>query len=525
MKHEQDSFALDHMKSPYLQLFIILIGTFMAVLDNSIVNVAIPTMETALNANTDQIQWVITGYMLVSGVVVPISGWLTDRFGSKTIFIFSMATFTIGSALCGMAWNLPTMIFFRILQASGGGFMMPVANAMIFKIFPPEKRGSVMGIFGLAIMAAPAFGPLLSGYFVEYASWRLIFYINVPIGIVGTFLSFFFLYKFPHQNTSKLDYWGFTLSTVGLFSLLYGFNNVSAHGWGSLQVYPFIIAGVALVLALIAVELMIENPVLQLRVLKNYLFAMSLMITSILQVALFVGLFLLPLYLQNIMGYTALRTGLFMTPAALASAVFMLVGGRLFNKTGARPIAIIGLAILCYASYGFTSLQTDSTSAHIQTLYILRSVGMGLTMMPVMTAGMNLLPLKYIGQASAMGNAVRLIASSLGTAVLTSYMSTQTNLNEYQMDSLMTPYSPQGLQLKALETSLMHMGVPPYAVQNEALMIVSDKITGQSFVNGLNDTFMVATILTLIALCLTFFFSSKKREGVAPPQGAQMMME
>ena len=175
--------------------------------------------------------------------------------------------------------------------------MMPVANAMIFKIFPPERRGTVMGLFGLSIMVAPAFGPLLSGYFVEYASWRLIFYINVPIGIVGAVLAIFLLYEFPHETHAKLDYWGFTLSTTGLFSLLYGFNNVSAHGWGSLQVYPFVIAGIALIAVLIAVELMIENPVLQLRVLKNYLFSMSLIITSILQVAMFVGLFLLPLYL------------------------------------------------------------------------------------------------------------------------------------------------------------------------------------------------------------------------------------
>ncbi|MCL6600060.1 MAG: DHA2 family efflux MFS transporter permease subunit [Alicyclobacillus macrosporangiidus] len=518
MQYQRKTDDIQRVDRPYLQLFIILLGTFMAVLDNSIVNVAIPTMETALNANTDSIKWVVTGYMLISGVVVPVSGWLSDRLGPKHLFLFSLVSFTLGSALCGAAWNLPSMIAFRLLQGLGGGFMMPVANAMIFRIFPPEKRGVVMGLFGLAIMAAPAFGPLLSGYFVEDASWRLIFYINVPIGVIGTLLGVLFLYEFPHQVTSKLDVLGITLSTVGLFSLLFGFNNVAQYGWGSPHVWPFVVVGALVVFFFILVELFTENPVIELRVFRYYLYTMSTLISSVLQVALFVGLFVLPLYLQNIMGYTAIRTGLFMTPAALVSAVGMVISGRLLNKVGARTLGIIGLTILTVTTYGFTKLDMDSTSTSIQVLYIFRSLGMSLTMMPMMTVGMNQVPLRFVAQASAVGNTFRQVMASLGTAVFLSYMGTQTNLHLYHMDAQMTPYSPQGLQLRGLEAGLEQAGVSPFAAHRLALGLVYNLLSARSFVEGMNDLFMVSTLLTLVALVMTLFFRSRRE---APQQAAQ----
>ena len=177
--------------------------------------------------------------------------------------------------------------------------MMPVANAMIFRIFPPNRRGTVMGIFGLTLMTAPALGPALGGYFVQYASWRLIFYINVPIGIIASILSIFILYNFPYHAKEKLDIWGFMFSTIGFFAILFGINNVSQYGWGSLRVYPFIGLGIAMLIMLIATEILIDYPVIQLRVFKSYMFTMSLLITSVVQIALFVGIFLLPLYLQD----------------------------------------------------------------------------------------------------------------------------------------------------------------------------------------------------------------------------------
>ncbi len=500
---------------------IIMAGVFMAVLDTSVVNVAIPKLETDLSASTDQIQWILTGYMLVQGIVVPISGWLTDRFGAKRLFIFSLITFTIGSALCGMAWNLDSMIFFRILQAAGGGFMMPVANAMIFRIFPPDRRGAIMGVFGITIMAAPAFGPVLGGYFVQYASWRLIFYINVPIGIAASIMAILFLHEFSHEAKNRLDMLGFIFSTGGFFSLLFGFSNVSQYGWGSLWVYPFIFLGASLLVLLVTAELLVENPVIQLRVLKNYMYTMSLLITSVVQVALFVGIFLLPLYLQNIMGFTALRTGLFLTPAALASAVMMPISGKLFDKIGARPLGLVGLAIVTLSTYGFSKLDLNSSNAIIQTLYITRSIGMSMVMMPIMTAGMNTLPVQLVNQASALGNTVRMVAASLGTAILTSYMTTQSKIHSYHLADKIAPNTPQGLQLHNLQNALGAAGIPPYADHTTALMTLYGWIENHSFVLGMDDTFMVSTILATLAFILTLFYASAKERAVRAKKHSQ----
>jgi EmrB/QacA subfamily drug resistance transporter len=510
----QQNNGIEKVKAPYLQLFIILLGAFMAVLDTSVVNVAIPTMETELNANTDQIQWVITGYMLATGVLIPISGWLMDKIGPKKLFLFSLVTFTIGSALCGAAWNLNAEIAFRILQAVGGGFTMPVAMAMIYRIFPIEKRGMVMGMFGIVIMVAPAFGPALSGYLVEYTTWRLIFYVNVPIGIAATFFAIFLLHEFPHQVKGKLDVWGMTLTIVGFFLILYGFNEVSTDGWTSLTVVSCLAIGTSCLIMLVFVELLTENPVIELRVLKSYMFTMSLVITSILNVALFVGIFLLPLYLQDIMGYSALRTGLFMTPAAIASAVMMMVGGKLFNVVGARVLGIIGIGILTVGTYGFCLMGLDTTSAYIQMLYIVRSLGMGLAMMPITTEGMNAVPIELVAQGTAVSNTTRQIASSLGTAILTSYWSTHSTKHIAELSNILTPSSPTGIQLNLFQSHLQATGMSAPAAHMQALLSIHGWINKMGFVDGLNDTFFVSTLLAFAAVVVTCFFGSRKAKAV-----------
>ncbi|MCY0887581.1 MAG: DHA2 family efflux MFS transporter permease subunit [Alicyclobacillaceae bacterium] len=507
-------YEFDRIKAPWLQLAIIILGVFMAILDTSVVNVAIPTMETELSASTAQIQWVLTGYMLVLGVLIPISGWLTDKFGPKRLFLFALFMFTLGSALSGAAWNLDSIIFFRVIQAIGGGFMMPVSMAMVYRIFPPNRRGMVMGILGIAMMAAPAFGPALSGYLVEYSSWRWIFYINVPIGIAGFFLGLAFMHEFSHGTKGKLDVLGFSLSTVGFFLLLYGFNEVPNHGWGSMIVVLCLTIGILSLIALVFVELNVENPVINLAVLKSYMFSMSLVITSIVGIALFSGIFLLPLYLQNVMGFSALKTGLFMTPAALVSAVFMPISGRLMDKIGARPLGIVGLAAVTLATFGFSGLTTVSTQSTIQWLYIARSFGMALTMMPVMTAGMNTVPVQLVSQASAMSNTVRQVSSSLGIAVLTSYMTKQDKIHLYNMASRVTNTSAAGGMLTQMQQMFQAHGMSLLAAKQAAIAMMDGLLQNQAFVGGLNDTFFVSTLLLVVSFVLIFFFGSRKEREI-----------
>ncbi|MBX5466916.1 MAG: DHA2 family efflux MFS transporter permease subunit [Firmicutes bacterium] len=514
MASHHTEYHLHRLESPTLQMFIILLGAFMAILDTSVVQVAIPTMEAELSASTDQIQWVLTGYLLVLGVLVPLSGWLTDRFGAKRLFIFSIATFTLGSALCGMAWNLPSIIIFRVIQGLGGGFMMPVAMSMIYLIFPPERRGAAMGVFGIVIMVAPALGPLLSGWLVQEASWRLIFYINVPVGVVATILAVTRLYDFPHQVRAGLDIGGVIFTVTGFFSLLYGFSNVAQYGWHDWRVEPFVIAGVVLLAILVWYELRQEHPLIQLRVFREYMYSMSLVISSLVYVSMFVGVFLMPLFLQNIMGYNALQTGEFLTPAALVSAVMMLISGRLFDRVGARPLGVVGLGVLALTTFGYTHLDLNSSAAFIQTLYIARSIGMGLTMMPVTTAGMNTVPPQLISQGSALSNTVRQSAASLGTAILTNYLSQMQTLHAQHLAERLSLFSPQGVQYQALVSRLAHEGMSLAQAQTQAGLLMYQTIQDRAFVSALDNTFWISTLMAIAAWVLNLFFASAKEEAI-----------
>lgn len=503
-------YEIDRIKSPALQMTILILGVFMAILDTSVVNVAIPKMETALNASTDQIQWVVTGYMLVLGMLIPISGWLTDKFGGKKLFLFALTIFTIGSALCGIAWNLESIIICRIVQAIGGALMQPVAMAMIFRIYPPERRGTVMGVFGIAMMAAPAFGPALSGYLVEYWSWRYIFYLNVPIGIVAIILGTLMMHDFPHEVKGKFDIFGFFFSVVGFGCLLYGFNEVPSNGWSSGWVESFLAIGVLCLIVLVIVELKVKHPMIELRVFNNHQFNMSLLLISVVSISMFVGIFFLPLYLQDIRGFSAVRTGLFMTPAALASAVIMPISGRLFDKIGARPLGIAGLVVVTLSTLGFTNLGVDTSENTIQWLYMLRSAGVSMAMMPLMTAGMNSIPFELTSQGTAMNNTIRQVAASLGTALLTTYMTTQAKITAVQMSWQVTPTSQSGQFLLEMQHLMQASGMGVSRAKEAALTTMNRLIQQKAFVSGMNDSFMVAAFLTAFGVIMVCFYRRNK---------------
>lgn len=371
-----------------------------------------------------------------------------------------------------------------------------------------------MGLFGISIMAAPAFGPALSGYLVEYSTWRLIFYINVPFGILAFLLGTGFLQELQHQASGKLDVLGFVFSTAGFFSLLYGLNEIPSDGWNSPVVIGFVGAGVLFLILLVVTELSVKNPIIQLRVFKDYMFSMSVLIGSIINIALFAGIFLVPLYLQDIVGLSPVRTGLLMTPAALATAIMMPISGRLMDRIGARPLGVAGLAIITLATVGYTVLGRNTSTGYIQTLYILRSLGMGLTMMPIMTAGMNTLPRQLVSQGSAVSNTARQVAASLGIAVLTTVLTSREKFHFAVMAQNVTPWSSFSERLTQMQQQLQGQGMSPGIAHTAALAMYQGVLQATAFVEGLNDTFVVATVITLVALVLTLFYGSRKEREI-----------
>jgi EmrB/QacA subfamily drug resistance transporter len=430
-----------------IPMLVLMIGSFMAVLDSSIVNAAIPTMQKDLGASSDDIEWVSTGYTLALGVIVPISNWLGDRIGSTLAHRISMIGFALASALCGLAWNLDSEIFFRVIQAIPGGILPVMTLTILYKIVPREKIGSAMGIYGLGVIVAPAIGPTLGGYIVEYLDWRLIFYINVPIGLLGAVAAYFLLPKMPKAQTHPFDMWGFLTIGYGLFALLLATSKGQKWGWDSYPTLILIVTGL-LSLALFAViENEVDYPLINLKVLTNWPFVNSLLIISVLSVGLFAVSFYLPQFLQNGQALTPLNAGLLLLPQALAMAVLMPLAGKIYDLFGPRWPAVIGLGLAAYGTYLLTGINVDMTRQDVIIWTVVRAIGNGLAMMPIMTAGLNSLPAELTGFGSAINNIAQRVASSIGLAGMGALVSTQSAQISADRGALINPSNPQVQQV------------------------------------------------------------------------------
>jgi EmrB/QacA subfamily drug resistance transporter len=498
-----------HWLAPVL---VALIGAFMAILDTSIVNVAIPTIMTVFNAQTEAVQWVSTVYMLALGVVVPFSGWLGDRFGFKRLYILSMIVFVAGSLLCSASWSLNSLIFARVLQAAGGGMIMPTTMAMVFRMVPRDKFGMAMGVFGIALLVAPAIGPTLGGYLVEYVDWRWIFTINLPVGVIGVLLSLFVLPEFQSKHPGKLDIAGGAASAVGLFCLLLALSKGSDWGWGAEPTVLLLTISLFAFVLFVYIELTSENPLLDLRVFKYRSFAMANLIVAVTNIVMFSMLFFLPLFLQTFRGLGAMQTGLLMMPGALLSAVLMPVVGRLFDKVGPRPLAIAGILLLIFISYLFHSLSLGTATSTVMFWVLLRGMVMPLANTPAQTAAMVDIPTELVGRASAITNIISRVASSFGIAVLTSMLTTRQAVHSAQLSWTVTATNPTVTGMISRMSAAAGRGTRGRGV---ALAYIQGLAAQAGFVSAIDDVFLITAGLTVIAL-IPAFFLKKGARGLKP---------
>ncbi|MTI79732.1 MAG: DHA2 family efflux MFS transporter permease subunit [Firmicutes bacterium] len=486
----------------------------MAILDTSIVNVALPRMMTVFGSNTEDMQWVLTGYMLTSGVIIPITGFLSDRFGHKRMYIFSIIAFTIGSAFCGMAWSANSLIIARVIQALGGGMIIPISMSMIYRIIPREKIGMALGIWGISAVMAPAVGPTLGGYLVDNFSWHWIFTINIPIGIAAVFLSINYLQETPVQHNIKADIPGVMLSVVACFALLLALSDGQDKGWTSQYIVTlFIISGFT-TMAFVMWELSIPNPLIDIRLLKNPVLVASLVGTSLSTIALFSVVFLIPIYAQNMLGYSPMETGLLMMPMAFVTGFMMPISGRLFDKFGAFGLCLFGMTLVVGVTYHLHTLTLETDYRYLQFLLCLRAMGLGLSTMPLTTAGMNTIPKFLVGRATALNNTVRQVSASMGIAYLTYVLVQRQAYHSAVLSENVTLSAPMtGIVKMQMEGQLAGQGIMGSAAEQGTLQILSGMVTGQSFMNALSDTFVVSTIIIAMVLPLTFLLSKKRVEA------------
>jgi len=508
-------------KVPWLILTALMLGVFVSALVSSSVIVALPKMMTVFGVNTDSIQWVVTAYTLVSGVVVPLSGYLCDRFGAKRTLLCSLAIFTSGCLLCSMAWSNNSLIVFRILQAIGGGLIIPVVMTVQYLIIPREKIGLAMGVFGIATMVAPAVGPTLGGLIVDALNWQWVFIVNIPVGIIATVMVLLLLEETPRRTDIKPDILGMVLCSVACFTLLLALSQGQKEGWTSLYIVNlFIIAGFGSVLFVIW-EMIFPEPLLNMKLLNNHILWISLIGISLITIGLSSGFFLIPIYAQNIMGYTPTQTGIMLFPQAVAMALMMPVSGFLFDKFGARAIGVVGIIIAAYYTYQLHTLTAGISFGGMEWLLVKRAIGLGLVIGPFMTVGMNTIPRHLTAQGSAFSNLFRQVASSMGIPILVSVMTNRQVFHAAWLADTVNYSSPATVSvIKKLAGAFNIYGIkvqPPYSSQ-AALSIISGLNSKEAYICGIQDAFIVAAILTAIVLPLCLFLSKKAEEAETEKQ-------
>lgn len=409
----EDVFSIRSILGP---LLVIIIGAFMVMLDSTAMNVMVPRLILQFDSSYNDVQWVITGYLLAEAAVIPITGWMCDRFGMKPIFLTALGVFTVASLLCAFAQDLGQLVNFRVLQGLGGGMIIPIMFSYTYRLSPPNQAGKVMGIVVLPTMLAPALGPVLSGLMVDYISWHWLFVINVPIGVIALLAGILKLPVMDKQNTADLDFIGMFLAPIAFAGICYG---ISANAIGAV-----ILGGMALVLFVFS-QLYRKNPLLELRVFGSGSFTRGILMLWIAVFTQYGTLFLIPQVLQNAQNYSAFESGLIMLPYAIVAALSNQLGGRLFDKFGVRPVAIAGMGILAIAVYLFSRVSPDTGMLVTILLILLISSSVGLCVMPLYTHLLKVAPDHLVTRVSSLSSATQQVVVSFTIAGLASLLASR----------------------------------------------------------------------------------------------------
>ncbi|QHL20647.1 DHA2 family efflux MFS transporter permease subunit [Staphylococcus aureus] len=504
IKKEHKNFIFGEGVSRGKILAALLFGMFIAILNQTLLNVALPKINTEFNISASTGQWLMTGFMLVNGILIPITAYLFNKYSYRKLFLVALVLFTIGSLICAISMNFPIMMVGRVLQAIGAGVLMPLGSIVIITIYPPEKRGAAMDTMGIAMILAPAIGPTLSGYIVQNYHWNVMFYGMFIIGILAILVGFVWFKLYQYTTNPKADIPGIIFSTIGFGALLYGFSEAGNKGWGSVEIETMFAIGIIFIILFVIRELRMKAPMLNLEVLKFPTFTLTTVINMVVMLSLYGGMILLPIYLQNLRGFSALDSGLLLLPGSLIMGLLGPFAGKLLDTIGLKPLAIFGIAVMTYATWELTKLNMDTPYMTIMGIYVLRSFGMAFIMMPMVTAAINALPGRLASHGNAFLNTMRQLAGSIGTAILVTVMTTQTTQH-------LSAFGEELDKTNPVVQDHMRELASQYGGQEGAMKVLLQFVNKLATVEGINDAFIVATIFSIIALILCLFLQSNKK--------------
>lgn len=403
-------------------LAVLVSGAFVVILNQTLMNTALPALMDDFGITANSAQWVTTIFMLVNGIMIPITAFFIQRFTTRSLFFAAMGLFSLGTLLAILAPTYPVLLAGRFLQAAGGGIIMPLMQTILFAIFPRDKRGQAMGTFGLVISFAPAIGPSMSGWVVEHFPWQTLFMIMLPIAIIDMIIAYFILENVTESTDPKLDVLSIVLSTLAFGGMLFGFGNAGNTGWVSYEVLVPLTVGFVSLGFFIWRQLTLDEPMLELRILKNPMFTLNTVLGMVVFIAMIGGMILLPLYMQNMAGFTATESGLMLLPGAIIMGLMSPVTGRVFDRFGAKWLAVAGFTLLTATSVCLSLLTPETSFAYLAIVNAVRMFGTAMVIMPVTTAALNQLPQRMIPHGTALNNTMRQVAASVGTAVLVTVM-------------------------------------------------------------------------------------------------------
>jgi DHA2 family multidrug resistance protein len=517
LRKRNSVFHPQHDRYKWFVLANIMLGTFMAVLDSTIVNVGLPKIMASFGVGIDKIEWVITAYMLSMAVMLPTSGWLADKFGYKRLYFIGLLLFTVGSMLCGMSNDENTLILSRIVQGLGAGTIQPLGMAIITREFPPHQRGLALGFWGIAAAASVSFGPMIGGYLVDNFSWQLIFDVNIPFGIAALVFTILIQREFINARVGKFDLVGLISVLLFLPLFLYALSEGTAatnsEGWHS----PFILACFAIsifsLVVFITWELTTEYPLIDLRLLGNYNFGMANLVLLIFCIGMFGSTFLLPLYLQNSMGYTAIQAGSVFLPVGIIQGIISPIAGRLSDKFSPKVPIIMGMIIMAISFTLNSKLSYLSEHSFIMTSLYLRGFAMGVIFIPLSNLSLLTIPREKMAQASGITNTIRQLGGSLGIAIFATMLTSRINFHSQVYGAAIQTGSQE---FKNVATNLayfaqQHVGGNMATALQQSKYMIASHISKQAYIQAIDDDFWLAAMITLLGALPVIIMKSKNK--------------
>lgn len=463
-------------RQKYLMIAALLTGAFMGITNETLLATALPSIQEAFGITTGQVQWMTTAFLMANGIMIPVSAFLIDRFSTRGLFLTAIGLFGVGTAIAAIAPAYPVLLLGRVVQASGSGIMLPLLMTVLLAVIPVYRRGTAMGLMGIVIAFGPAIGPTLSGFLLEHFEWRSLFYVVLPIVAVTLIVGALFIRNVTDLRQPKIDVLSIVLSSFGFGAFLYGFSIAGENGWTSPVVLTAIGAGAVIIGLFVWRQLVLDVPMLEFRVFKFPMFTLAIIITMTVLVSLIGAETLLPLFMQTVLGFTPLESGLVLLPGAIVMGIMSPITGRLFDAFGAKWLALIGLTIVTITTFMLSRMSLDMSFAYISTVFAIRMGGLALALMPVMTSALNQLPPKWYSHGSAMANTLQQISAAIGTAILVTVMATATQ--SFQPAPDMTA-GQAGLEAQ---------------------------------VHGYTWAFLASTALALVAFVLAWFLNSPRKE-------------